>query len=107
MTEEEYQADKARRAELTTQTLTVTGQSSPTPTQEENDKLRLGLMHPDDKVDPGNPEMPPLGVQQAYMAGVTLPQPPDTVMGARGGGAPGGARRVEPAPATAPPKPAS
>lgn len=84
MTEEEYQADKARRAQLTQQTMEVTAGSTPTPTQEENDRLKLGLMHPDEKADPDAPEMPSVAVQQAYLAsnkdpnlepGTPLPQP--------------------------------
>jgi hypothetical protein len=63
----QYRADQAARAKLTEQTMTVTAQSKPTPTQEENDLLKLGLMHPDEKVDPGNPEMPPPGVQQEVL----------------------------------------
>ena len=45
----DYEQDKARRANLTNMTLAVTEQSAPTPTQEENDKTKLGLMHPDEK----------------------------------------------------------
>jgi hypothetical protein len=68
MDEQQYRADQQARAALTTQTLEVTSQSQPTPTQEENDLLKLGLMHPDDKANPDNPEMPPLAVQQALLA---------------------------------------
>jgi hypothetical protein len=67
MDEEQYRADQKVRAELTEQTLKVTSQSQPTPTQEENDLLRLGLMHPDEKATPDNPEMPSLAVQQAML----------------------------------------
>lgn len=67
MTKEQYEADKQARATLTEQTLKVTGGSTPTPTQEENDLLRLGLMHPDEKADPDNPVMPQLAVQQAVV----------------------------------------
>ena len=67
-TEEEYQQDKTRRANLTQQTLAVTEGQTPTPTQEENDKLALGLMHPDEKAAPTAPEMPAVAVQQAYLA---------------------------------------
>jgi hypothetical protein len=64
---EEYQALMEARKKLTEQTLLATEQSQPTPTQEENDRLRLGLMHPDEKVSPDNPEMPPLHQQQSYI----------------------------------------
>ena len=67
MTKEQYEADKQARATLTEQTLKVTAESTPTPTQEENDLLRLGLMHPDDKAAPDNPVMPQLAVQQAMV----------------------------------------
>lgn len=67
MTEEEYRADVAARASLTQQTLTVS-QGTPTPTQQENDLLRLGLMHPDEKADPDNAEMPPTGLQEVFLA---------------------------------------
>lgn len=66
-TEDQYRADQKVRAELTEQTLKVTDQSQPTPTQEENDLLRLGLMHPDEKASPDNPEMPSLAAQQALI----------------------------------------
>lgn len=64
----EYEQQKARRAELTQMTLQVAEGQTPTPTQEENDLLRLGLMHPDEKAAPAAPEMPSLQAQQAYMA---------------------------------------
>jgi hypothetical protein len=67
VTEEQYRADQEARAALTKKTLEVTEQNQPTPTQEENDLLRLGLMHPDDKASPQNPEMPPVAVQQAAL----------------------------------------
>lgn len=67
MDEQQYRADQAARAQLTEQTLAVTAQSQPTPTQEENDLLKLGLMHPDDKANPDVPVMPPLAVQQAAL----------------------------------------
>jgi hypothetical protein len=85
-TEDQYRADQKVRAELTEQTLKVTSQSQPTPTQEENDLLRLGLMHPDEKVNPDNPEMPSLAVQQAM---VEKAQPAASHQPVRpGGGAP-------------------
>lgn len=67
VTEDQYRADQQARAALTAQQLKVTEQSQPTPTQEENDLLRLGLMHPDDKANPDNPEMPPVEVQRALL----------------------------------------
>jgi len=64
----DYEQDKARRANLTNMTLAVTEQSVPTPTQEENDKTKLGLMHPDEKAAPSAPEMPSAALQAAYLA---------------------------------------
>jgi hypothetical protein len=66
---QEYETQKERRAALTELTLKVTENQAPTPTQEENDKAKLGILHPDEKADPNNPEMPPLHVQQAYLEG--------------------------------------
>jgi len=87
MDEAQYRADQKVRAELTEQTLKVTEQSQPTPTQEENDLLRLGLMHPDEKASPDNPEMPSLAAQQAL---IEKAQPaPSQRPPAPGGGAPG------------------
>ena len=65
VTEEQYQADKAARAQLTAATLSQTEQGTPTPTQEENDKLALGLLHPDDKAPDGSPVIPSLAAQNA------------------------------------------
>ena len=50
----------------------------PTPTQEENDLLALGLMHPDEKAQsPQDKAMPSLAAQQAYLAsGEALPSAP-------------------------------
>jgi len=64
----DYEQDKARRANLTNMALSVTEQSVPTPTQEENDKTKLGLMHPDEKAVPSAPEMPSAALQAAYLA---------------------------------------
>jgi hypothetical protein len=64
----EYDEQKERRAALTTSTLMVTENSRPIPTQEENDLLRLGLMHPDEISQPASPKMPALEVQRAYLA---------------------------------------
>ena len=63
----EYDEQKERRAALTTSTLMVTENSRPIPTQEENDLLRLGLMHPDEISNPASPKMPALEVQRAYL----------------------------------------
>jgi hypothetical protein len=65
---QEYDQQKERRATLTNLTLQTTESQTPTPTQEENDLLKLGLMHPDDKADPAAPEMPAAAAQQAYLA---------------------------------------
>jgi hypothetical protein len=81
-TEEEYRADQAARQKLTEQTLKVT-ESVPTPTQEELDMMRLGLMHPDDVAVPDNEEMPPVAVQQALL------------------------QKAQPAPSQRPPRPGS
>lgn len=72
-----YQQQKERRATLTNLTLQSTDGRDlpPTPTQEENDLLALGLMHPDDKAAPVEDRgMPPLGEQQQYL--LTGEQPP-------------------------------
>jgi len=63
----EYDQQKERRAALTTSTLMVTENSRPIPTQEENDLLKLGLMHPDEISNPAAPKMPSLEVQRAYL----------------------------------------
>lgn len=75
----EYQQRKERTAALTNLTLTTTDGTAlgpPTPTQEENDLLALGLMHPDDKaVPPQDKAMPSVAAQQAYLQdGTALPQ---------------------------------
>jgi hypothetical protein len=88
MDEQQYRADQQARAQLTEQTLKVTSESQPTPTQEENDLLRLGLMHPDEKASPDNPEMPSLEVQQALLQRAQ-PAPANRPPGSAGGGAPG------------------
>jgi hypothetical protein len=67
MTEEEYRANQTATQNLTEHSLMVTSQSQSIPTQEELDLMRLGHLHVDAKVDPGNPEMPPVDVQQAYV----------------------------------------
>jgi hypothetical protein len=66
----DYEQTKSRRAELTAMSLQVSESQQPTPTQEENDLAALGLLDPDDKAVPAAPEMPPLGMQQAYLANV-------------------------------------
>lgn len=58
---------EARRP-LVEQAERVMSESRPTPTQEENDLIKTGAMHPDDKEAPDGPTMPPLGVQHAHMA---------------------------------------
>jgi len=88
----EYQQRKERTAALTNLTLTTTDGTAlgpPTPTQEENDLLALGLMHPDDKaVPPQDKAMPSVAAQQAYLAGgEALPQ-----------------SRAQPTPASRPPE---
>jgi hypothetical protein len=75
----EYQQRRERTAALTSMTLASTDGTAlgpPTPTQEENDLLALGLMHPDDKaVPPQDKGMPSVAAQQAYLAsGEALPQ---------------------------------
>jgi hypothetical protein len=73
---QDYQQQTERRRALTDLTLRVTESQTPTPTQEENDLAKLGLLHPDEKEDPNNPEMPPLHVQQAYLeTGENKPEP--------------------------------
>jgi hypothetical protein len=75
----EYQQRKERTAALTNLTLNSTDGTAlgpPTPTQEENDLLALGLMHPDDKAAPPQDKaMPSVAAQQAYLQdGTALPQ---------------------------------
>ena len=74
---QEYEQQKERTATLTNMTLQSTDGSvlPPTPTQEENDLLALGLMHPDDKAQsPQDKAMPSVAAQQAYLAtGEALP----------------------------------
>ena len=65
---QDYEQRKERTAALTNATLRVTETSEPTPTQEENDLAKLGLLHPDEKSQRAAPEMPPLHAQQAYLA---------------------------------------
>ena len=65
---QDYEQRKERTAALTNATLRVTETSEPTPTQEENDLAKLGLLHPDEKSQRAAPEMPPLAAQQAYLA---------------------------------------
>jgi hypothetical protein len=65
---EDYKKDNDRRAELNKKQAEVMENSRPTPTQEETDLARLGLLHPDDKSATGNPEMPPVAEQQAEVA---------------------------------------
>lgn len=65
---QDYEQRKERTAALTNATLRVTETSEPTPTQEENDLTKLGLLHPDEKSQRAAPEMPPLHAQQAYLA---------------------------------------
>jgi len=91
---QEYEQRKERTAALTDLTLQSTDGSMvpPTPTQEENDLLALGLMHPDDKAQaPQDKMMPSVAAQQAYLAtGAEMPKPP--------------ARAASPAPRPAPPR---
>jgi hypothetical protein len=63
-----YQQQTERTRALTDLTLRLTESQTPTPTQEENDLAKLGLLHPDEKSVPNSPEMPPLHAQQAYLA---------------------------------------
>jgi hypothetical protein len=73
----EYEQRKERTAKLNEITLQSTDGTAirPTPTQEENDLLALGLMHPDEKAPPAmDKAMPSLAAQQAYLAsGEALP----------------------------------
>jgi hypothetical protein len=77
---QEYQQRKERTATLTNATLQSTDGSVlvPTPTQEENDLLALGLMHPDEKTQSAQDKaMPSVAAQQAYLArGEALPTAP-------------------------------
>jgi hypothetical protein len=77
---QEYEQRKERTAALTDLTLQSTDGSMvpPTPTQEENDLLALGLMHPDDKAQAAQDKMmPSVAAQQAYLAtGAEMPKAP-------------------------------
>ena len=64
----EYDQQKERRAALTNLTLRVTESAVPTPTQEEIDLTKLGLLHPDEKSPGASPEMPTVAAQQEYLA---------------------------------------
>ena len=64
----EYEQQKERRAALTNLTLRVTESATPTPTQEEIDLTKLGLLHPDEKSPGTAPEMPTVAAQQEYLA---------------------------------------
>jgi hypothetical protein len=64
----EYDQQKERRAALTNLTLRVTESAIPTPTQEEIDLTKLGLLHPDEKSPGASPEMPTVAAQQEYLA---------------------------------------
>ena len=74
---QEYGQRKERVATLTNLTLQSTDGLvlPPTPTQEENDLLALGLMHPDEKTQTATDKaMPSVAAQQAYLAtGEALP----------------------------------
>jgi len=63
----EYDQQKERRAALTNLTLRVTESQTPTPTQEENDLAKLGLLHPDEKSQGAALEMPTVAAQQEYL----------------------------------------
>ena len=89
-----YQQQKDRTATLTNLTLQSTDGLSrrPTPTQEENDKLALGLMHVDDKAPNDDRPMPPLEAQRAYLRdGTALPTAPTGATGATGASGASGA----------------
>jgi len=64
----DYDQQKERRAALTNLTLRVTESAVPTPTQEEIDLTKLGLLHPDEKSQGAAPEMPTVAAQQEYLA---------------------------------------
>ena len=55
---------RAKQEEINKKAAEVMENSKPTPTQEEADLAKLGLLHPDDRVDPENPEMPSLEEQR-------------------------------------------
>ena len=63
----DYDQQKERRAALTNLTLKVTESAVPTPTQEEIDLTKLGLLHPDEKSPGTAPEMPTVAAQQEYL----------------------------------------
>ena len=55
---------RARQKANNAKAAEVMEKSKPTPTQEENDRAKLGTMHPDEREVPDNPEMPPLEEQR-------------------------------------------
>jgi hypothetical protein len=55
------------RVRLCQEAQLVMEESLPTPTQAEVDGIVKGLITYDDKVDPNNPEMPPIHTQKALM----------------------------------------
>lgn len=62
------QAEAQARAALNAEAARVMDTSQPTPTQDECDAIKLGLLHPDEKGGREAPEMMPLGEQQHRIA---------------------------------------
>lgn len=55
---------RAKQEENNAKAAEVMEKSIPTPTQEENDKAKLGLLHPDERENPEQPVMPSLEEQR-------------------------------------------
>lgn len=73
----EYDNRRARVQRLNEETQRVMDESRPTPTQEENDRIKLGLLTSDDEKEPdGSPEQGDGFVQRS---GIDAPDAPDDV----------------------------
>ncbi len=68
-------AEAKERARLNEEAERVMANSKPTPTQREADLIKEGLLHPDDKEDPGNPTMPSVAEQRKRVADAGASQP--------------------------------
>lgn len=69
------EAEAKARDELNRHAEEVMANSRPTPTQREADLIKAGVLHPDDKEDPQNPDMMPLHEQRRRIAEAGNPAP--------------------------------
>lgn len=72
---DQMDAQAKERAKLNEEAEAVMANSKPTPTQREADLIKEGLLHPDDKEDPGNPTMPSVDEQRKRVADAGASQP--------------------------------